>query len=141
MSQTANPAPAHRLQLCESDCAVRDDRWEVKIDASDDPVNIRVAHRKHGDFYDWPEEVFDRKVRAAMRAYDLQDNEVTFHTRGKALAAAHSFLKSYGAGEVEYLEWDVNSQSMVVVGHQQRTGLWWPEAKPDPLAPFYPVSA
>lgn len=128
-----------RLNLCKSDCAVRDDRWKITIDASDDPVSMRVVHRQHGDFYDWPESVFDQKVKAAMRAYDLTDSEVIFHTRGRALAAAHAFLKAYGSGEVEYLEWDINSQSMVVVGHHGRTvaGLWWPEAKPDPIASFF----
>lgn len=135
---SANPAPAHRLNLVESDCAVRDDRWDVHIDSSDSPVDMRVIHRKYGDFYDWPEAVFDQKVKAALRAYDLHDKEVTFDTRGKALTAARNFLKSYGEGEVEYLEWDINSQSMVVVGHRDRgtAGLWWPDAKPDPLAPF-----
>lgn len=135
--QTVNAPPPHRLNLCESTCEVRDDRWAIHTDAGDDPVGVRVTHRQHGDFYNWPEAVFDAKVKAALRAYDLTDNEVTFHTRGAALKAAHGFLKAYGSGEVEYLEWDINSQSMVVVGHQNReVGLWWPPAKPDPIAPF-----
>ena len=140
--QTVNDPPKHRLDLCKTTCAVRDSRWEIHLDAGDEPVGIRVTHRRFGDFYDWPEPVFDQKVRAAMRAYDLQDNEVTFRTRGAALEAAHAFLKSYGAGEVEYLEWDIDSQSMVVVGHTERdaAGLWWGPGKPDALAPFYPAA-
>jgi len=138
--QTINEPPKHRLNLCETACEVRDDRWSIHINADEEPVDIRVVHRQYGDFYDWPEEVFDAKVKAALRAYDLTDHEVTFRTRGAALKAAHAFLKSYGYGEVEYLEWDINSQSMVVVGHRHRAagGLWWNEGKPDPLAPFFP---
>lgn|GEM_PF-2091690 len=136
--QRVNAPPYHRLDLCKSTCGVRDDRWDIHIDAGDSPVSIRVQHRQYGDYYDWPEAVFDQKVKAAERAYTLQD-ESNYDTRGRALKAAHDFLRSYGAGEVEYLEWDVNSQSMVVVGHSPRcaSGLWWPEAKPDPLAPFH----
>lgn len=64
-----------------------------------------------------------------------------FRTRSAALKAAHDFIRRFGAGEVEYLEWDVDSQSMVVVGHQQRNQMlgWYKhwDDKPDPLAPFY----
>lgn len=137
--QTVNAPPAYRLNLCITTCEVRDDRWAIHMDAGDNPVGVRVSHRQYGDFYDWPETIFDAKVKAALRAYDLTNNEVTFRTRGAALKAAHGFLKAYGAGEVEYLEWDIDSQAMVVVGHadRDRAGLWWPPAKADPLAPFF----
>lgn len=140
--QTINARPPYRLNLCKSTCAVRDDRWSIEITSEDSPVDMRVEHRQHGDYYDWPEGVFEGKgpaPKACARAYDLQEKEVTLYTRGKALAAAHAFLKAYGSGEVEYLEWDINSQSMVVVGHSQRGsgGLFWPDARLDPLAPYY----
>lgn len=140
MTQTINAPPAHRLNLCESRCEVRDERWSIEIEADDTPVSVRVVHRKFGDYYDWPEAAFPHGkgntscVRACNRAYDLTE-EVTFHTRGKALAAGHAFLKSYGAGEVEYLEWDINSQSMVVVGHAPRDP--WLRSNPDLLAAIY----
>jgi hypothetical protein len=140
--QTINDAPKYRLNLIKTNCEVRDERWSIHLDAGDSPVQMRVYHRKYGDYYDWPGAVFDTKITAALRAYDIQE-EVLFYTRGRALNAAHGFLKAYGAGEVEYLEWDVDSQSMVVVGHSGRceAGLWWPAAKPDPLEQFFSKEA
>lgn len=140
-----------RMNLCKSQCEVRDDRWRITIDAGDDPCNIRVIHRQHGDYYDWPETTFEGPggvyggiCKAADRAYTMQE-ESGFRTRSAALKAAHDFLRRFGAGEVEYLEWDVDSQAMLVVGHAERRRMsgWMPkhwEDTPDPLAPFYPLN-
>lgn len=140
-------ALTRRLNLINSTCEVRDDRWSITIDAGDEPCAVCVIHRKYGDYYEWPDETFhgvDGKYGgvcpAADRAYTMQD-ESNFRTRSAALKAAHDFIRRFGAGEVEYLEWDVDSQSMVVVGHQQRNQMlgWYKhwDDKPDPLAPFY----
>lgn len=136
MSQKTNPPPKHRLQLVKSDLTIRDNRWSIHIDGSECPVGVWVKHRKHGDFYDWPEDACE-KVKAAGRAYDIHD-EIRFYTQGKAVAAALGFLKAYGSGEVEWLEWDVNSQTRVVTQHCDRGpgGMFWPAAKPDALDQF-----
>lgn len=135
-----------RLNLNKSACEVRDDRWSIHIDAGDEPCSVTVKHRQYGDYYDWPEATFMDPNGAygicavAKRAYVMQE-ESNFRTRSSALKAAHDFIRRFGAGEVEYLEWDVDSQSMVVVGHSPRNGIigWYKhwEDKPDPLAPFY----
>jgi len=138
-------ANARRLQLVKSTCEVRDTRWSIHIDAGDNPCSVRVKHRQYGDYYDWPETTFEGPngtyggiCPAADRAYTMQE-ESYFRTRSAALKAGHDFLRRFGAGEVEYLEWDVDSQSMVVVGHAERRSTWWkhPDDMPDPLAPFY----
>lgn len=137
---------ARRLLLVKSDCSVRDDRWAITIDASGETCSMTVTHKQYGDFYDWLEVVFGHDCRggacpAADRAYTLQD-ESNFRTRSAALSAAHDFLRRFGAGEIEYLEYDADSQTKVVVGHGNRRGMrgWmakdWDD-KPDPLAPFY----
>lgn len=134
-----------RMNLFKSQCEVRDDRWSVAIDAGEEPVAVTVRHRKYGDYYDWPDAAMGPDCGggacpAADRAYTMQD-ETRFGTRSAALKAAHDFIRRFGAGEVEYLEWDVDSQSMVVVGHRERKGIigWFKhwDDKPDPLAPFY----
>lgn len=134
-----------RMNLVKSTCEVRDSRWSIHIDAADDPCNVNVRHRQRGDYYDWPEATFEGPTGtyggicpAADRAYTMQE-ESCFRTRSAAMKAAHDFIRRFGAGEVEYLEWDVDSQSMVVVGHSERRHLWWKHADdtPDPLAPFF----
>ena len=130
-----------RLNLVKSTCEVRDSRWSIHIDAGEDPCLVHVRHLKYGDYYDWPESVFGATggiCKAADRAYVMQE-ESHFRTRSRALGAAHDFLRRFGAGEVEYLEWDVDSQTMIVVGHSERRSLWWkhPEDTLDPIAPFY----
>lgn len=132
-----------RFNLCKSTCEVRDSRWSIHIDAGDDPCGVQVKHREFGDYYDWPDSVFGGGdcrggvCLAADRSYTMQD-ESSYRTRSAAMKAAHDFLRRFGAGEVEYLEWDVDSQSMVVVGHQPRRQMWWthPDDTPDPIAPF-----
>lgn len=134
-----------RLLLVKSTCEVRDDRWSIHIDAGDEPCSVHVRHRQYGSYYDWPETTFEGRdgshggiCLAADRAYVMEE-ESNFHTRSVAMKAAHDFLRRFGAGEIEYLEWDVDSQSMVVVGHSPRAQMWLrhPEDKPDPLAPFF----
>lgn len=136
---------SRRMNLVKSTCEVRDERWSIHIDAGDEPCGVRVKHRQYGDYYDWPEATFEGPggvyggiCAAADRAYAMQE-ESSFRTRSAAMKAAHDFLRRFGAGEVEYLEWDVDSQSMVVVGHEPRRSMWWkhPDDKPDPLAPFH----
>lgn len=133
-----------RFDLYPTTCELRDDRWVFHIDSSDEPCNVSVRHRLYGDFYDWPDSVFDMKVKAALRAYDIADNEVTFRTRSAALAAAKDFLRQWGAGEVEYLEFDRDSQSMIVVNHEPRNWAFqfkpkWYADRTDPLAEFCEV--
>lgn len=132
-----------RMRLIKSQCEVRDDRWRITIDAGDEPCSIRVIHRKYGDYYDWPEASMGPDCRggvcpAADRAYTMQD-ESRFATRSAAMKAGHDFLRRFGAGEVEYLEYDIDSQGMVIVGHAPRSQLWWkyPADTPDTLAAFY----
>jgi hypothetical protein len=141
--------PAARMHLVKSTCEVRDSRWSIHIDAADEPCSVRVTHRQYGDYYDWPEATFEGPggvyggvCPAADRAYTMQD-ESNFRTRSAAMKAAHDFLRRFGAGDVEYLEWDVDSQSMLVVGHAERRSMWWkhPDDTPDPLAPFYAEKA
>ena len=133
-----------RFQLYKSQCEVRDDRWSISIDAGDEPCSVRVKHRLHGDYYDWPESVFGENnggiCAAADRAYVMQE-ESAFRTRSAALKAAHDFIRRFGAGEVEYLEFDSDRQTMIVVGHSVRRSMKWgmnyDADRPDPLASFY----
>ncbi|MBW6524464.1 hypothetical protein KZ810_13225 [Sphingomonas sp. RHCKR47] len=139
-----SPLPSaweRRLQLVKDHCEVRDQRWLIPIDAAEEPCAVRVIHRQHGDYMDWPEALEEQGVCvAADRAYTMQE-ESRFYTRSAAMRAAHDFLRRFGAGEVEYLEWDIDSQSMVVVGHSHRRNMngWhsFEADRPDPLAPFY----
>ncbi|WP_174298582.1 hypothetical protein [Sphingomonas bacterium] len=151
MSEAVKSATSRRMNLVKSDCEVRDDRWSIRIDAGDDPCGVWVVHRQYGDFYDWPEasmgggDCRGGVCPAADRAYTMQD-ESNYRTRSAALKAAHEFLRRFGAGEVEYLEYDRDSQERVVVGHAIRRHIrgWWSKDEadtPDPLAPFYPTSA
>ncbi len=132
-----------RLNLSRSRCELRDNRWSIHIDAGDDPCNVTVNHRRYGDYYDWPDAAHGASMhggacKAADRAYAIQD-ESNFRTRSAALKAASAFLRRFGAGNVEHLEWDIDGQRMVVVGHQPRARIWWkhPHDTPDPLAPYY----
>lgn len=120
-----------RFNLFKNDCALRDDRWSISVLWEDDgPCSVRVKHRKYGDYYDWPEAAFAPAALAAcLRAYDMQE-EISYHTRSSALKAAKSFLRRFGAGDVEYLEHDSDSHQMIVVGHSKRAHFHWPESKP-----------
>lgn len=120
-----------KLELVTNCCAVSDDRWVIDIDATDEPCNVTVKHREYGDYYDWPEEVFDQKVKAALRAYDIQE-ELRFHNRSPAVSAAVRFLNKYGTGPIEYSEFDCLSKSMVVVRQISRKSI----DNEDPLKPY-----
>lgn len=137
-----NGVASLKLNLHKSNCELRDERWSIEIDSSDEPCFIRVRHREYGDYYNWPEAVFDDKVKAALRAYDIEE-ETVFRTRSAALAVGKSFLRRWGAGDVEYLEFDSNSHSMVVVNHSSRRricGYKFADDTEDPLQKYFGVS-
>ncbi|WP_375454838.1 hypothetical protein [uncultured Methylobacterium sp.] len=109
-----------RLNLVKNEPTIRDARWEIVVtDLGDFGFNgkLCVRHRELGTWDEWPDPESDAPV--VKRAYDLE-HEVTFPTLGKAVAATLVFLCRWGAGEVEWLEYDVDGQRYVVVQHTAR---------------------
>lgn len=127
-----------KLNLVKNEPVIRDDRWEISITNLGDfgfDGKLCVRHRQLGTWDEWPDSEADAPSAITARAYDLE-HEVTFSSLGKAMRAAMSFLRRFGTGEVEWLEWDVDGQRHVVVQHTHRgTGelSGW-KYQPDPVA-------
>ncbi|MCJ2104716.1 hypothetical protein MKK70_04855 [Methylobacterium sp. E-041] len=126
-----------RLNLVKDEPVIRDARWEIAVTNLGDfgfDGKLCVRHRERGAWDQWPGSESDNLSPAAARCYDLE-HEVTFATLGQAMAAARAFLRRWGAGEIEWLEWDIDGQRHVVVQHAARgvgTFYNW-EDRPDPV--------
>ncbi len=124
-----------RLNLVKDEPTIRDARWVIAITNLGDfgfDGKLCVRHRERGTWDAWPDAGSDNPSPVTARAYDLE-HEVTFPSLGKAMTAAKGFLKRFGAGDVEWLEWDVDGQRLVVVQHMPRDRLGWAD-RPDPIA-------
>ncbi len=129
---------AYRLNLVKDEPIIRDDRWEILVTNVGDfgfEGKLCVRHRQRGTWDEWPGSESDNPPPVTARGYDLE-HEITFPTLAKAIKAAETFLKRWGTGEVEWLEWDVDGQRHVVVQHTQRGvgGLHGWQDQPDPLS-------
>ena len=128
-----------RLNLVKDEPVIRDARWEIAVTNLGDfgfDGKLCVRHRERGTWDEWPDSESDTPSAVTARCYDLE-HEVTFPSLGKAMTAARNFLKKFGAGEVEWLEWDIDGQRHVVVQHFKRGigGLYGWEDQPDPVPP------
>lgn len=140
MGETMTKEPELRFNLVKNDPTIRDDRWEIMIENIGDfgfNGKLCVRHRQRGTWDEWPDSLSGNLSPVTARCYDLE-HEVTFPSLGKAMTAARAFLKKFGAGEVEWLEWDIDSQRSVVVQHTKR-GVGelhgWSD-QPDPVPPL-----
>lgn len=124
-----------RLNLVKDEPTIRDARWIIDITNIGDfgyEGKLVVRHRTLGTWDAWPGSESDNPPPVTARGYDLE-HEVTFPSLGKAMTAAKGFLKKWGAGDVEWLEWDVDGQRSIVVQHMPRERMGW-EDQPDPTA-------
>jgi hypothetical protein len=119
------------IRLDSMEPILRDDRFEIRVlDRGDygNATKLSVRHREHGDWYSWRE---DETSPAYNRAYEF-DHEIVFPTTSKGIAAARTYLRRFGSGNVQVLKQDMISGAWFVVSDIRRADLDWKD-QPDPV--------
>jgi hypothetical protein len=134
MTETYRTETQGSIRLDSSEPIIRDDRFEIRVlDCGDygSVTKLSVRHREHGDWYNWRE---DETSPAYNRAYEFEDGLV-FPTTSKGVAAARTFLRRFGAGNVQVLKQDMISDAWFIVSDLRRATCELPDWKdqPDPV--------
>jgi hypothetical protein len=140
MSAKHRTETAGSIRLDFVEPIIRDDRFEIRVlvhGEYGDATKLAVRHCEHGDWFNWRE---DETSAAYNRAYEFED-EIVFTTTCKGIAAARTYLRRFGAGNVQVLKQDMITGNWFIVSDVRRSELEWKDGQPDPVQAREPEPA